>query len=160
MQAKSSTISEGIFLLFLMLVAIGILYCSLDGQVSAGVIWAFTILVLAILMPVVLTRFRIYKLDHTGILCTWFGLCYRFISWNEVRDISRVYLKYGATVLLIATKDGAIIRPAMDSGGMCPSSKELSRSMSKGKHLFLQDTYSVIGCIYQYYGELNYDCKK
>ena len=77
-----------------------------------------------------------------------------------MRDISRVYLKYGATVLLIATKDGAIIRPAMDSGGMCPSSKELSRSMSKGKHLFLQDTYSVIGCIYQYYGELNYDCKK
>ena len=60
MQAKSSTISEGIFLLFLMLVAIGILYCSLDGQVSAGVILAFTILVLAVLMPVVLTRFRIY----------------------------------------------------------------------------------------------------
>ena len=160
MQAKSSTVSEGSFLLILTLIGVGILYYSLDNHVSAGVMLTFIILVLALLMPAALTRFRIYKLDHTGILCTWFGFHYRFISWNKIIDVSRVYLKYGATVLLITTKDGAIIRPTMGSGGMCPSSKEFERSMSKGNHFFLQDTPSVIGCIHQYYGQLNYDCKK
>ena len=160
MQAKSSTISEGIFLLLLMLIAAGIFCYVMSDQVITGTMLAALILFFALLLPVVLTRFRIYKLDHAGILCMWLGICYRFIPWNEVHDVSRVYLKYGATVLLIATKDGAVIRPTMGSGGMCPSSKELERSMSKRNHFFLQDTPSVIGCIHQYYGELNYDCKK
>ena len=159
MQAKSSTISEGFFLLFLILVAVGILWYATSDLIITDAMRALVILLLALLVPVVLTRFRIYKLDHAGILCTWFGFRCRLIPWDEVSDIARVYLKYGATVLLVTTKDGTVIRPAMDAGGMCPSSKELSQSMSKGTHLFLQDTYSVIACIYQYYGELNYDCK-
>lgn len=166
MTAKSSTVREGLFLLILMLVGIAVFYfvlhsstAQIQQNISSTSIFTIVSLSLTIfLMPLILSLFRVYIIDHTGIQCVWLGRCYRHIIWSDVKDVSRVYLKAGRTELLVATKEAEVIRPSSTFSGFCPTTKEFSRSMHLGNHFFLEDTACVLQCIHCYYGALDYDC--
>ena len=63
-----------------------------------------------------------YTLKETGIQHRFFGICYRFTPWSEIKDVMRVYQqtgeRYAPLTLMFTTKRGNVYRP--DETGYVP----------------------------------------
>ena len=53
-----------------------------------------------------------YTLKETGIQHRFFGICYRFTPWSEIKDVMRVYQqtgeRYAPLTLMFTTKRGNV----------------------------------------------------
>ena len=164
MSAKSSTKEEGFFLIALLIGTVAMLQLPLFKQAEAancpGIIIAYSIFLFLCLIPIALTHFRVYELTAEGITLKWLGMHRSHTPWKDVRNVSRVYLNHGMCVLLVVTHKCADVEPVALPDGLCSRSRILNREVNRGNAFFLKDSPHILACVQEYYGNLNFDCRR
>lgn len=107
-----------------------------------------------------------YTLKETGIQHRFFGICYRFTPWSEIKDVMRVYQqtgeRYAPLTLMFTTKRGNVYRP--DESGYVPKAqrKAFYKEWLCGRVFMVpyplkKGTQRFLAIVEKYYGPLDYD---
>ena len=108
-----------------------------------------------------------YTLKETGIQHRFFGICYRFTPWSEIKDVMRVYQqtgeRYAPLTLMFTTKRGNVYRP--DETGYVPYPQKkrfLKEWLLQGKMFMIYCAPKkwgpeVVRFVEEHYGPLDYD---
>ena len=108
-----------------------------------------------------------YTLKETGIQLRFFGICYRFTPWSEIKDVMRVYQqtgeRYAPLTLMFTTKRGNVYRP--DETGYVPYPQKkrfLKEWLLQGKMFMIYCAPKkwgpeVVRFVEEHYGPLDYD---
>lgn len=107
-----------------------------------------------------------YTLKEAGIQHRFFGICYRFTPWSEIKDVMRVYQqtgeRYAPLTLMFTTKRGNVYRP--DESGYVPKAqrKAFYKEWLCGRVFMVpyplkKGTQRFLAIVEKYYGPLDYD---
>ena len=108
-----------------------------------------------------------YTLKETGIQHRFFGICYRFTPWSEIKDVMRVYQqtgeRYAPLTLMFTTKRGNVYRPEEAGYVPYPQKKRfLKEWLLQGKMFMIYCAPKkwgpeVVRFVEEHYGPLDYD---
>ena len=114
MKQKNSRISvNNTAGIFFFIAAVAATYCgiTLASDVVEAIIFYGTA-AFSVFFTIIYGKW--YTLKETGIQHRFFGICYRFTPWSEIKDVMRVYQqtgeRYAPLTLMFTTKRGNVYR--------------------------------------------------